>query len=76
MIFSAPHSSLVGWPLVDIGESSTDMNQKGYWGVRTVVHNVQYAAVNSLYWSFDDESGRVVEATSEGHVLVLQFGTV
>ena len=73
MIFSAPHSSVVGGPLVDIGDSSTDMIGKG---VRIAARNVPDAVRNCSYCSFDDESGRVVVTTHDGYVRVLQFGMV
>ena len=76
MVFSAPHSSLFGWPSVDIGESSTDMIEKGCWGVRVAAQNVPDAVRNCSYCSFDDESGRVVVASHDGYVRVLQFGPV
>ncbi len=79
MIFSAPHSNQVGWPLADVGKPSADVvsgnSKSNCGGVRVAAQNIPDAIRNCSYCSFDDGSGRVVVATHDGHVRVLQFGT-
>ncbi len=75
MIFSVPHSNLVGWPLVGESESTADVvsGNSNYEVVRIAVRNVPIVR-DCSYCSFDDGSGRVVMVTHDGFVRVLQFG--